>query len=81
MMWFDVIGTLSSVGLLVLIPTFLVKSVEYRKSMAENVERVLESNRKRIEAMETHKEAMKAHGDSLRRFTELYEQQKRKEDE
>ena len=81
MMWIDVIGTLSSVGLLVVIPMFLVKSVEHRKSMSEYVERILESNRKRIEAMETHKEAMKIHGESVRRFTDLYEQQKRKEDE
>ena len=81
MMWIEVIGTLSSVGLLVLIPMFLVKSVKYRKEMSEYAEQILESNRKRIEAMEKHKEAMKAHGDSLRRFTDLYEQQKRKEDE
>lgn len=81
MMWIEVIGTLSSVGMLVMIPMLLVKSVEHRKSMSEYVERILESNNKRIEAMETHKEAMRAHGDSVRRFTDLYEQQKRKEDE
>ena len=81
MMWIEVIGTLSSVGLLVLIPMFLVKSVKYRKEMSEYAEQILESNLKRIEAMEKHKEAMKAHGDSVRRFTDLYEQQKRKEDE
>ena len=81
MMWLEVIGTLSSVGLLVMIPMFLVKSVKYRKGMSEYTDKILESNRQRIEAMETHKEAMKAHGDSLRRFTDLYEQQKRKEDE
>ena len=81
MMWIEVIGTLSSVGLLVLIPMFLVKSVKYRKGMSDYADQILESNRKRIEAMEKHKEAMKAHGDSVRRFTDLYEQQKRKEDE
>lgn len=80
-MWIEVLGTLSSVGLLVMIPILLVKSAEHRKGMSEYTEQILESNRKRIEAMETHKEAMKAHGDSLRRFTDLYEQQKRKEDE
>ena len=81
MMWFEVIGTLASVGLLVIIPIFLAKSSKYRKGMSEYTEKILESNDKRIAAMETHKEAMKAHGDSLRRFTDLYEQQKRKEDE
>lgn len=73
-MWFDVIGNLAAVGLLVVIP---MEIVEVRK----NKKAIIESNRKRIEAMETHKEAMKEHGDSLRRFTDLYEQQKRKEDE
>lgn len=76
-MWLEVIGTLSSVGLLVLIPIFIVKSVEHRKGMSEYTEQILESNRKRVEALETHKEAMKKHGDSLRRFTDLHEQQKR----
>lgn len=74
MIWFDVIGSLAAVGLLVVIP---MEIVELRK----NKKAILESNRKRISAMETHKEAMKAHGDSLRRFTDLHEQQKRKEDE
>lgn len=73
-MWFDVIGSLAAVGLLVIIP---MEIVEVRK----NKKAILESNRKRITAMETHKEAMKLHGDSLRRFTDLHEQQKRKEDE
>ena len=81
MMWIEVIGTLSSVGLLVLIPMFLVKSVKYRKEMSDYANQILESNRKRIAAMEKHKEAMKVHGDSVRRFKDLYEQQKRKEDE
>lgn len=74
MIWFEVIGSLAAVGLLVIIP---MEIVEIRK----NKKAILESNRKRIEAMEKHKDAMKVHGDSLRGFMYLYELEKRKEDE
>ena len=47
-MWFDVIGNLAAVGLLVIIP---MEIVEVRK----NKKAILESNRKRIEAMEKHR--------------------------
>jgi len=80
-MWIEVIGTLSSVGLLVLIPIFIVKSVEHRKGMSEYTEKILESNRKRIEALEKHTKALRAYGDYFKEFQEWYEQQKRKEDE
>lgn len=73
-MWIDVIGNLAAVGLLAIIP---MEIVEVRK----NKKAILESNRKRIEAMEKHKVALKVHGGFLRRFTDLHEQQKRKEDE
>ena len=81
MMWIEVIGTLSSVGLLVMIPMFIAKSVEHRKGMSEYTEQILESNRKRIEAMEKHTKALRAYGDYFKEFQEWYEQQKRKEDE
>lgn len=73
MMWIEVIGTLSSVGLLVMIPMFLVKSVKYRKGMSEYTEQILESNRKRIEAMEKHTKALRAYGDYFKEFQEWYE--------
>lgn len=79
-MWIEVIGTLSSVGLLVLIPMFLVKSVKYRKGMSEYTEQILDSNRKRIEAMEEHQKALRAYGDYFKQFQEWYES-KRNEDE
>lgn len=79
-MWIEVIGTLSSVGLLVLIPMFLVKSVKYRKGMSEYTEQILDPNRKRIEAMEEHQKALRAYGDYFKQFQEWYES-KRKEDE
>ena len=80
MMWIEVIGTLSSVGLLVMIPMLLVKSAEHRKGMSEYTEQILESNRKRIEAMEKHAKALRAYGDYFKQFQEWYES-KRKEDE
>ena len=73
MMWIEVIGTLSSVGLLVLIPMFIVKSVEHRKGMSEYTEKILESNQKRIEALETHKKALREYGDYFKEFQEWYE--------
>ena len=80
MVWIELIGTLSSVGLLVLIPMFLVKSVKYRKGMSEYVDQILESNRKRIEAMEKHSKALREYGVYFKEFQEWYET-KRKEDE
>ena len=80
MMWIEGIGTLSSVGLLVMIPMLLVKSAEHRKGMSEYTEQILESNRKRIEAMEKHTKALRAYGDYFKEFQEWYES-KRKEDE
>ena len=72
-MWIEVIGTLSSIGLLVLIPMFIVKSVEHRKGMAEYTEKILESNRKRIEALEAHKKALREYNDHVKEFQEWYE--------
>ena len=72
-MWIEVIGTLSSVGLLVLIPMLLVKSVKFRKGMSEYTEQILDSNRKRIEAMEEHQKALRAYGDYFKEFQEWYE--------
>ena len=73
MMWIDVIGNLAAVGLLVIIP---MEIVEVRKSKKA----ILESNRKRIEAMEKHTKALRAYGDYFKQFQEWYES-KRKEDE
>lgn len=73
MMWFDVIGNLAAVGLLVVIP---MEIVEVRK----NKKAIIESNRKRIEAMENHTKALRAYGDYFKQFQEWYES-KRKEDE
>ena len=73
MIWFDVIGSLAAVGLLVIIP---MEIVEVRK----NKKAILESNRKRIEAMEKHTKALRAYGDYFKQFQEWYES-KRKEDE
>lgn len=73
MMWIDVIGNLAAVGLLVIIP---MEIVEVRK----NKKAILESNRKRIEAMEKHTKALRAYGDYFKQFQEWYES-KRKEDE
>ena len=73
MMWIDVIGNLAAVGLLVIIP---MEIVEVRK----NKKAILESNRKRIEAMEKHTKALRAYGDYFKQFQEWYET-KRKEDE
>ena len=72
-MWIDVIGNLAAVGLLVIIP---MEIVEVRK----NKKVILESNRKRIEAMEKHTKALRAYGDYFKQFQEWYES-KRKEDE
>ena len=72
-MWIEVIGTLSSVGLLVLIPMFIVKSMEHRKGMSEYTEKILESNRKRIEAVEQHQKYLRAYGDYFKEFQEWYE--------
>ena len=72
-MWIDVIGNLAAVGLLVIIP---MEIVEVRK----NKKAILESNRKRIEAMEKHTKALRAYGDYFKQFQEWYET-KRKEDE
>ena len=72
-MWIEVIGTLSSVGLLVLIPMFIVKSGEHRKGMSEYTEKIVESNRKRIEAIEEHKKSIRAHNDYFKEFQEWYE--------
>ena len=72
-MWIDVIGNLAAVGLLVIIP---MEIVEVRK----NKKAILESNRKRIEAMEKHTKALRAYGDYFKQFQEWYES-KRKEDE
>ena len=73
MMWIDVIGNLAAVGLLVIIP---MEIVEVRK----NKKAILESNRKRIEAMEKRTKAPRAYGDYFKQFQEWYES-KRKEDE
>ena len=73
MLWIDVIGNLAAVGLLVIIP---MEIVEVRK----NKKAILESNRKRIEAMEKHTKALRAYGDYFKQFQEWYES-KRKEDE
>ena len=73
MMWIDVIGNLAAVGLLVIIP---MEIVEVRK----NKKAILESNRKRIEAMEKHTKALRAYGDYFKQFQEWYES-KRNEDE
>lgn len=72
-MWIDIIGNLAAVGLLVIIP---MEIVEVRK----NKKAILESNRKRIEAMEKHTKALRAYGDYFKQFQEWYES-KRKEDE
>ena len=72
-MWIDVIGNLVAVGLLVIIP---MEIVEVRK----NKKAILESNRKRIEAMQKHTKALRAYGDYFKQFQEWYEI-KRKEDE
>lgn len=71
MEWIEVIGRLAAVGLLVLIPMELV---EVRK----NKKAILESNRKRIEAIEQHQKALRAYGDYFKEFQEWYEG-KRKE--
>lgn len=73
MIWFEVIGSLAAVGLLVIIPLELV---EVRK----NKKAILESNRKRIEAIENHQKALRAYGDYFKEFQEWYES-KRKEEE
>ena len=72
-MWIEVIGTLSSIGLLVMIPMFIVKSVEHRKGIAKYTEKILESNRIRIEAIETHKKAIRKHNEYFKEFQEWYE--------
>lgn len=79
-MWIEVIGTLSSVGLLLMIPIFIMKSVEHRKGMSEYTKQILESNQKRIEAIEQHQKALRAYGDYFKEFQEWYEG-KRKEGE
>ena len=66
MEWIEVIGRLAAVGLLVLIPLELV---EVRK----NKKAILESNRKRIEAIEQHQKYLRAYGDYLKEFQEWYE--------
>lgn len=73
MMWFDVIGNLAAVGLLVLIPRGIVEGRKNKKA-------ILESNRNRIEAMNKHTKALRAYGDYFKEFQEWYEG-KRKEDE
>lgn len=80
MMWIEVIGTLSSVGLLLMIPIFIMKSVEHRKGMSEYTERILESNRKRIEALEEHQKVLQAYGDYFKEFQEWYEIKLREDD-
>lgn len=72
-MWIEVIGTLSSVGLLLLIPIFIMKSVEHRKGMSEYTKQILESNQKRIEALEIHQKALREYGDYFKEFQEWYE--------
>lgn len=72
-MWIEVIGTLSSVGLLVLIPIFIMKSVEHRKGMSEYTKQIIESNRERIEALEEHQKVLRAYGDYFKEFQEWYE--------
>lgn len=79
-MWIEVIGTLSSVGLLVLIPMFIVKSVEHRKGMSEYTEKIIESNRKRIEALEIHQKALREYSDYFKEFQEWYEIKLKEED-
>ncbi len=66
MIWIEVIGSLAAVGLLVLIPYELV---EVRK----NKKAILESNRKRIEAIGEHQKALRAYGDYFKEFQEWYE--------
>ena len=66
MEWIDVIGNLAAVGLLVVIP---MEIVEVRK----NKKAILESNRKRIEAVEQHQKYLRAYGDYLKEFQEWYE--------
>ena len=66
MEWIEVIGRLAAVGLLVLIP---MEIVEVRK----NKKAILESNRKRIEAIEQHQKALRAYGDYFKEFQEWYE--------
>lgn len=72
-MWIEVIGTLSSVGLLVLIPIFIMKSVEHRKGMSEYTKQIIESNRERIEALEEHQKVLRAYGGYFKEFQEWYE--------
>lgn len=66
MEWIEVIGRLAAVGLLVLIP---LEIVEVRK----NKKAILESNRKRIEAVEQHQKYLRAYGDYFKEFQEWYE--------
>lgn len=66
MEWIEVIGRLAAVGLLVLIP---MEIVEVRK----NKKAILESNRKRIEALEIHQRALREYGDYFKEFQEWYE--------
>lgn len=73
MEWIEVIGRLAAVGLLVLIPMELV---EVRK----NKKAILESNRKRIEAVEQHQKYLRAYGDYFKEFQEWYEIKLKEED-
>lgn len=66
MEWIEVIGRLAAVGLLVIIP---MEIVEVRK----NKKAILESNRKRIEALEIHQRALREYGDYFKEFQEWYE--------
>lgn len=73
MEWIEVIGRLAAVGLLVLIPLELV---EVRK----NKKAILESNRKRIEAVEQHQKYLRAYGDYFKEFQEWYEGNRKEEE-
>lgn len=73
MEWIEVIGRLAAVGLLVLIP---MEIVEVRK----NKKAILESNRKRIEAVEQHQKYLRAYGDYFKEFQEWYEIKLKEED-
>lgn len=73
MEWIEVIGRLAAVGLLVIIP---MEIVEVRK----NKKAILESNRKRIEAVEQHQKYLRAYGDYFKEFQEWYEIKLKEED-
>ena len=54
----DLIGTILSLALLIMLPLQIIKVREYRKDIIDNGQKVIDSNNERIKEMKEHKKAL-----------------------